>query len=57
VQFAGVIVVFSVELFDKVVIIDDPVVAISVHGICGAFENNYVDLWQLVGGLLYVLVE
>ena len=33
---AGVVVVFAVEFFDKVVKIDDPVGAISVHGICGA---------------------
>ena len=33
---AGVLVVFSVEFFDKVAKIDDPVGAISVHGVCGA---------------------
>lgn len=33
---AGLIVVFSVELFDQKIKIDDPVGAISVHGICGA---------------------
>lgn len=33
---AGVVVVFSVEFFDKVAKIDDPVGAISVHGVCGA---------------------
>ncbi len=33
---AGILVVFSVEFFDKVVKIDDPVGAISVHGVCGA---------------------
>ena len=33
---AGVLVVFSVEFFDKVTKIDDPVGAISVHGVCGA---------------------
>ena len=32
---AGVLVVFSVEFFDKVAKIDDPVGAISVHGVCG----------------------
>ncbi|MDD7739869.1 MAG: ammonium transporter [Fusicatenibacter sp.] len=34
---AGVLVVFSVEFFDRVAKIDDPVGAISVHGVCGAF--------------------
>lgn len=33
---AGVLVVFAVEFFDKVAKIDDPVGAISVHGVCGA---------------------
>lgn len=33
---AGILVVFSVEFFDKIVKIDDPVGAISVHGVCGA---------------------
>ena len=32
----GFAVVLSVEFFDKVVRIDDPVGAISVHGVCGA---------------------
>ena len=32
----GIIVVLSVEFFDKVARIDDPVGAISVHGVCGA---------------------
>jgi len=32
----GIVVVLSVELFDKVIKIDDPVGAISVHGVCGA---------------------
>lgn len=32
----GVVIVFTVEFFDKVVKIDDPVGAISVHCVCGA---------------------
>jgi Amt family ammonium transporter len=32
----GCLVVFSIEFFDRVVKIDDPVGAISVHGVCGA---------------------
>ena len=34
---AGILVVLSVEFVDKVLKIDDPVGAISVHGVCGAF--------------------
>jgi Amt family ammonium transporter len=33
---AGIVVVLSVEFFDNVAKIDDPVGAISVHGVCGA---------------------
>ncbi len=48
---AGVLVVFAVEFFDKVVKIDDPVGAISVHGVCGAFGTLAVGLFATEGGL------
>lgn len=32
----GIVVVLSVEFFDKVAKIDDPVGAVSVHGVCGS---------------------
>ena len=44
-SMAGIIVVFSVEFFDKILHIDDPVGAISVHGICGAFGTIAVGLF------------
>ena len=55
---AGVIVVFAVFFFDRIKI-DDPVGAISVHGVCGAFGTICVglfatedtDFWQQ--GLFY----
>lgn len=34
---AGVIVVFVIEFIDRVLKIDDPVGAVGVHGVCGAF--------------------
>ncbi len=34
---AGILVVLAVEFIDKVLKIDDPVGAVSVHGVCGAF--------------------
>jgi len=43
----------SVEFFDKVLKIDDPVGAISVHAICGAFGTIMVGFFAVEGGLLY----
>jgi Amt family ammonium transporter len=42
---AGFLVVLSVEFFDKVLHIDDPVGAISVHGVCGAWGTLAVGLF------------
>ncbi len=42
---AGILVVISVEFFDKIMKIDDPVGAISVHGICGSFGTICVGLF------------
>jgi ammonium transporter len=63
---AGLIVVESVLFIDRVLRIDDPVGAISVHGVCGAFgtlcvgifaDGTYGDGWNgvpgTVKGLLY----
>ena len=56
---AGVLVVESVLFFDRVLKIDDPVGAISVHGVCGAFgvlsvglfaDGAYGDGWNGVPG-------
>ncbi len=38
----GIVIVLSVEFFDKVAKIDDPVGAISVHGVCGALGSILV---------------
>jgi Amt family ammonium transporter len=50
---AGILVVLSVEFFDRVAKIDDPVGAISVHGICGAFGTLMVGFFSKSQGLLY----
>lgn len=42
---AGILVIFSVEFIDKVLKIDDPVGAISVHGVCGAFGTICVGIF------------
>jgi Amt family ammonium transporter len=50
---AGIAVVLSVEFFDKKAKIDDPVGAISVHGVCGALGTILTGIFATDGGLLY----
>jgi Amt family ammonium transporter len=50
---AGVLMILAVEFFDRVAKIDDPVGAISVHGVCGSFGTIMVGLFAKEGGLLY----
>ncbi len=49
---AGILIIYAVEIIDKLQI-DDPVGAISVHGICGAFGTLMVGLFAIEGGLFY----
>jgi Amt family ammonium transporter len=49
---AGILVVYSVLFFDKVKI-DDPVGALSVHLVNGAFGTLAVGLFAIDGGLFY----
>lgn len=48
---AGILVVFGVEFIERVLKIDDPVGAISVHGICGAWGT------LAVGAGFYMAVD
>ncbi|MDR1788456.1 MAG: ammonium transporter, partial [Treponema sp.] len=41
----GVLVVLSVEFIDKVLKVDDPVGAVSVHCVCGIFGTLAVGIW------------
>ena len=50
---AGILVVFSVEFIEKVLKVDDPVGAVSVHGVCGAFGTIMVGVFAKSGGLMY----
>ncbi|MGP4070922.1 ammonium transporter [Piscibacillus sp. B03] len=50
---AGVILVEAVQLLDHVLKIDDPVGAITVHGICGIWGTIAVGLFAVEGGLFY----
>jgi Amt family ammonium transporter len=45
---AGVLVVLSVEFIDKVLKVDDPVGAVSVHCVCGIFGTIAVGIWAYV---------
>ena len=48
---AGILVVLAVELFDNVIKIDDPVGAISVHGINGVFGTLMVGFFAQGNGI------
>jgi ammonium transporter, Amt family len=48
---AGVLVVFSVLFFDRVRV-DDPVGAVSVHGVCGVWGTLAIGLFKTEAGLL-----
>ena len=50
---AGIVLIFSVEFIDKVLNIDDPVGASSVHGVCGALGTILVGFFATDGGLFY----
>lgn len=45
----GVLMVLAVEFFDKVLKIDDPVGAISVHGVCGSVGTILTGLFSTGG--------
>lgn len=47
---AGVLVVLAVEFIDKVLHIDDPVGAVSVHAVNGVFGTLAVGIWGNVEG-------
>ncbi len=49
----GVAMVGSVALIDKVCKIDDPVGAVSVHGVCGILGTLMTGMFAVDGGLFY----
>ena len=49
----GIIMIFSVDFIDKVLKIDDPVGASSVHGVCGFLGTILVGLFSVEEGLFY----
>lgn len=50
---SGVVLVFAIEFIDKVLKIDDPVGAISVHGVSGALGTILVGFFSTDNGLFY----
>jgi ammonium transporter, Amt family len=50
---AGFVLPFAVEFFDKILKVDDPVGAISVHGVSGALGTLAVGLFSTSEGLFY----
>ena len=49
----GVLIVFAVELLDKVLKVDDPVGAVAVHCVCGAAGTLMVGVFSVSEGLFY----
>jgi len=50
---AGILLVFGVEFIDKVLKVDDPVGAVSVHGLNGALGTIMVGFLDTSNGLFY----
>lgn len=49
----GAAMALAVSFFDSVAKVDDPVGAISVHGVCGSLGTILTGIFALDGGLLY----
>jgi Amt family ammonium transporter len=49
----GALVVFSVLFIDRMLKVDDPVGAVSVHGVCGAWGTVAAGLFNMESGLFY----
>nr|WP_245684770.1 ammonium transporter [Orenia metallireducens] len=49
---AGVVVVFAMDMIEGLYV-DDPVGAVSVHGVCGIFGTLMVGLFATEGGFFY----
>ncbi|MBN1125977.1 MAG: ammonium transporter [Sedimentisphaerales bacterium] len=49
----GILVFFAVLFIDRVLKVDDPVGAVSVHGVCGAWGTLSCGLFNMESGLFY----
>ena len=52
-SIGGALVVFSVMFIDHVLKVDDPVGAVSVHGVCGLWGTLSCGLFNMESGLFY----
>lgn len=52
---SGVLVVFSVLFLERVFKIDDPVGAVSVHGVCGAFGTIAAGVFNAEGATMKII--
>lgn len=52
-MIAGALVVFSVLFIDRILKVDDPVGAVSVHGVCGLWGTLSCGLFNMESGLFY----
>lgn len=50
---AGVVVTYGMDFVENVLKVDDPVGAVTVHGICGAFGTVAVGFFHMDRGLFY----
>lgn len=50
---ASFVVIFGIEFIDHVLHVDDPVGAVSVHGLCGAFGSIMVGFFSTTDGVFY----
>lgn len=50
---SGILMIYAVEFIEFKLKIDDPVGAISVHGVCGAFGTIMVGVFSTEGGLIH----
>ena len=52
-SLSGIIMILAVTFIESKLKIDDPVGAISVHGVCGSFGTIMIGLFSTDGGLFY----
>lgn len=52
-SISGIVIVYSIEFIDRILKIDDPVGAVSVHGVVGALGTVLVGFFATEGGVFY----